>query len=149
MADSTGLAKTYQHKTDIEHVLSSPDTYTGSMEAASWTAYVLRRGSEGTPEVRRESIVTIPGLFKCFDEGLVNCRDHQVRMAQAITDGKPDACKVSKIEITIDDDGTITMLNDGDGIDVAKHPELGVWIPEMVFGRLRTSTNYDKSKKKR
>ena len=148
MADSEGLAKTYQHKTDIEHVLSSPDTYTGSMDASTWSAYVLREGASGEREVRRESIVTIPGLFKCFDEGLVNCRDHQVRMAQAIADGKPNACGVSKIEITIDDDGTITMLNDGDGIDVAKHPELGVWIPEMVFGRLRTSTNYDKTKKR-
>ena len=29
MADSAELATTYQHKTDIEHVLSSPDTYTG------------------------------------------------------------------------------------------------------------------------
>ncbi len=54
----------------------------------------------------------------------------------------------TNIEITIDEDGTITMLNDGNGIDVAEHPEHKMWIPEMIFGHLRTSTNYDKTEKK-
>ena len=40
------------------------------------------------------------------------------------------------------------MLNDGNGIDVAQHPEYKTWIPEMIFGQLRTSTNYDKTEKK-
>ena len=148
MADSAELATTYQHKTDIEHVLSSPDTYTGSMEAARWEAHVLRSGDEG-PAIRQEAIMTVPGLFKCFDEALVNARDHQVRMAERVAAGVDGAVGVSKIEVSFnEEDGSITVLNDGDGVDVAKHPELGIWIPEMVFGRLRTSTNYDKSQKK-
>ena len=40
------------------------------------------------------------------------------------------------------------MYNDGNGIDVAKHPENKLWIPEMIFGHLRTSTNYNKDEKK-
>ena len=28
------------------------------------------------------------------------------------------------------------------------HPEYNIWIPELIFGHLRTSTNYDKSEKK-
>ena len=40
------------------------------------------------------------------------------------------------------------MANDGNGIDVEKHPEHNLWIPEMIFGHLRTSTNYDKQEKK-
>ena len=134
MAEEAQLAKTYQHQTDIEHVLSSPDTYTGSMSPALWETYVLG-GTMADPAIHRKTIVTTPGLFKLFDEGLVNCRDHQVRMAQALADGKPDATPVTKIEVTLCKDGTITMLNDGNGIDIAKHPELGIWIPEMVFGR--------------
>jgi DNA topoisomerase-2 len=55
---------------------------------------------------------------------------------------------VTYIETTISDDGTITMSNDGNGIDIAKHPENNLWIPEMVFGHLRTSTNYNKDEKK-
>ena len=147
MAEEAQLAKTYQHQTDIEHVLSSPDTYTGSMSAAEWETYVLS-GTTVAPAIERKTITTVPGLFKLFDEGLVNCRDHQVRMAQAVAGGKAGALPVTKIEVSLGEDGTITMLNDGNGIDVAKHPELGIWIPEMVFGRLRTSTNYDKTQKK-
>ena len=55
---------------------------------------------------------------------------------------------VSYIDISIDDEGVITMMNDGNGIDVEKHPEHNIWIPEMIFGHLRTSTNYDKQEKK-
>jgi DNA topoisomerase-2 len=46
-------------------------------------------------------------------------------------------------------DGTIHMTNDGNGIDVAQHPEHKLWIPEMIFGHLRTSTNYDENKKEK
>ena len=40
------------------------------------------------------------------------------------------------------------MRNDGNGIDVVKHPENDIWIPEMIFGHLRTSTNYNKDEQK-
>jgi DNA topoisomerase-2 len=40
------------------------------------------------------------------------------------------------------------MINDGNGIDVAEHPEYKVYIPELIFGHLRTSTNYNKDEKK-
>ena len=40
------------------------------------------------------------------------------------------------------------MVNDGNGIDIAQHPEYNIWIPELIFGHLRTSTNYDKTEKK-
>jgi DNA topoisomerase-2 len=41
------------------------------------------------------------------------------------------------------------MTNDGNGIDIAQHPEHKLWIPEMIFGHLRTSTNYDEDKKEK
>ena len=55
---------------------------------------------------------------------------------------------MSYIHVSISDDGVITIRNDGNGIDVEKHPEHNLWIPEMIFGHLRTSTNYDKSEQK-
>ena len=44
--------------------------------------------------------------------------------------------------------GEITIENDGNGIDIAKHPKDKIWIPEMIFMYLRTSTNYDDEEKK-
>ena len=29
-----------------------------------------------------------------------------------------------------------------------KHPDNDLWVPEMIFGHLRTSTNYNKDEKK-
>ena len=55
---------------------------------------------------------------------------------------------VTTIEVTICEDGTMSFYNDGNGIDIAEHPEYKIWIPEMIFAHLRTGTNYDKSEKK-
>jgi DNA topoisomerase-2 len=77
-------------------------------------------------------------------------RDHVIRQAQAIKDGKPDALPVTCVEVEVDAaTGTITMTNDGNGIDIAQHPEHKMWIPEMIFGHLRTSTNYAEDKKEK
>ena len=40
MAESKGLAKKYQKKSDREHVLDNPDTYTGSMEKTQYGTYI-------------------------------------------------------------------------------------------------------------
>ena len=139
------LSNKYQKKTDIEHILSNPDTYIGSVEEVDSEQWILNDDGD---KIIEKNIKYIPGLFKLFDEGIVNCRDHVVRMLQAISNGQPNSLPVTNIEINIDEDGTITMLNDGNGIDVAQHPEHKMWIPEMIFGHLRTSTNYDKTEKK-
>lgn len=145
MAEVKGLAKKYQKKSDREHVLDNPDTYTGSMEKTQYGTYIY---DEKTQTINYKELDIIPGLYKLFDEGAVNCRDHQVRQQQAVFMCKPNALPVTHIDFDIAEDGTITMTNDGNGIDVAKHPEHDIWIPEMIFGHLRTSTNYDKTEKK-
>ena len=143
MAESQELAKLYQKKTDKQHVLDNPDTYTGSMEKTDAQVYLFEED-----RITSKQIELVPGLYKLFDEGAVNCRDHQVRQEQAVAAGKENALPVSRIEFEISDDGVITMTNDGNGIDVAKHPEHDMWIPEMIFGHLRTSTNYSKTQKR-
>ena len=163
----------YQKMTDREHILKKPDTYIGTIERTDMVEYVMDAAATAAgaattasasesgpgeaattpgvlPRLTRRNITYIPGLYKLFDEGMVNMRDHVVRQAQAIADGKPDALPVTTLEVEIDPaDGTIHMTNDGNGIDVAQHPEHKLWIPEMIFGHLRTSTNYDENKKEK
>jgi len=139
------LANKYQKKTDIEHILSTPDTYIGSIEEVDVESWIL---NEDSSKIIEKNIKIIPGLFKLFDEAIVNCRDHFIRMVQAIKSGQENCIPVQNIDISIQDDGTITMTNDGNGIDIVEHPEHKTWIPQMIFGELRTSTNYDKSEKK-
>lgn len=147
MTDKTtnALAEKYQQKTDKEHILANPDTYIGSVENVDSELWLYN--VDGNNITQRE-VAYIPGLYKLFDEGIVNCRDHVVRMKQAVERKEPNALPVTYIDIGIQDDGTITMTNDGNGIDVAMHPEYNIWIPELIFGHLRTSTNYNKEEKK-
>lgn len=143
----TDLSGKYQQKTDKQHILDNPDTYIGSIENVDAHMWLL--SDDGT-KIYEKNIIYISGLFKLFDEGVVNCRDHVVRQQSAIDAGGPGAkmLPVTHIDIQVHPDGTITMMNDGNGIDVAMHPDYGVWIPELIFGHLRTSTNYDKTEKK-
>ena len=138
----TSLSEQYQQKTDKEHILDNPDTYIGSIENVDSMMWVY---DDDTNKIVYREIEYIPGLYKLFDEGIVNCRDHVIRMINS-----PILAKkfVTYINTTISEDGTIVMENDGNGIDVAKHPEYDIWIPEMIFGHLRTSTNYNKNEKR-
>lgn len=135
----------YQKKTDREHILDNPDTYIGSVELIESNEFILNSDKSS---IIKKNIQVNPGLYKLFDEGIVNCRDHVIRMQQQINEGKENVLPVSYIDISISEDGTITMMNDGNGIDVAQHPEYKMWIPEMIFGHLRTSTNYNKEEKR-
>jgi DNA topoisomerase-2 len=165
-ATAANLTTKYQKMTDMEHILKKPDTYIGSIQLTECTEYTaVTSASDATAATTSTSDATaatdavsielktfshIPALYKLVDEGLVNMRDHVVRQAQAIKDGKPDALPVTSIEVDVDvTTGTITMTNDGNGIDIAQHPEHKLWIPEMIFGHLRTSTNYDEDKKEK
>jgi DNA topoisomerase II len=144
--DSSNLSNKYQQKTDKQHILDNPDTYIGSVEKIDANVWIL---NEDNTKIVEKNITYIPGLFKLFDEGIVNCRDHVIRMQQASNSNVENALPVSYIDVTIvEADGTIIMTNDGNGIDVAEHPEYKIWIPELIFGHLRTSTNYDKNEKK-
>jgi DNA topoisomerase-2 len=141
------LASKYQQKTDKEHILDNPDTYIGSVEIIESNQFIFSMNEESKYIIKEKQIQYVPALFKLFDEGIVNCRDHAIRMEKAIGDKVENSIPVSYIDVIIQEN-SITMLNDGNGIDVAIHPDTNIWIPEMIFGHLRTSTNYDKTEKK-
>ena len=141
--DNSTLFFDVQTKTDKQHILDNPDTYIGSVENIDAQMWIMDETSE---RIIEKNINYIPGLFKLFDEGIVNCRDHVVRMQSNINNNIPNSLPVSYIDVAISEDGTITMVNDGNGMDVAQKD--GVWIPELIFGHLRSSTNYNKDEKK-
>jgi DNA topoisomerase-2 len=153
-ATDSSLSSKYQKMTDLEHILKKPDTYIGSIQMTECTEYTALGAATGSAaegvNIALSTFTHIPALYKLVDEGLVNMRDHVIRQAQAIKDGKPNALPVTSIEVEVDAaTGTITMTNDGNGIDIAQHPEHKMWIPEMIFGHLRTSTNYAEDKKEK
>lgn len=135
------LQAKYKKLDHREHVLSRPGMYIGSIEEDTYNTWVYC--SVNRCMVKKE-IRIIPGLYKIFDEILVNAIDHCTRLK-----GKEGASPLKTIKITIDrSSGAITVFNDGDGIEVEKHPDHGIYIPELIFGNLLTSTNYDDNEEK-
>ena len=125
----------YQKFTHLEHILARPDTYVGSLTSDTSTQWVLNEEKNGM--VQRE-ISHVPGLYKIFDEILVNAID------QCVMDSTVDSIKVE-----IDkDSGSISVMNTGKGITLQTHENEGVIVPEMIFGQLLTSSNYDDTEKK-
>ena len=145
MSVKSDLAIQYQKKTDKEHILDNPDTYIGSVENVDTQGYVFDDTINGLVQ---KQYYYIPGLYKLFDEAIVNCRDHAIRMKQAMASCKSNTIPLSLIDVSIGDDGTMSFMNDGNGIDIEKHPTYNTWIPEMIFAHLRTGTNYNKEEKK-
>lgn len=80
----------------------------------------------------------VPGLFKIFDEIIVNAADNKQRDPSMTT-----------IKVTIDCEANrISVWNDGKGIPVAIHSEHKCYVPELVFGHLLTGSNFDDDEKK-
>jgi DNA topoisomerase-2 len=131
------LSKQYRKHTHREHILALPDTYIGSIENAIEDMFVVKDES-----FQLKSLSFNPGFYKLFDELLVNAHDHAVRLKQR---GSTNPVKHIDIAAT---DSAITIRNDGESIDVEKHPDYNVYIPQLIFGELLTSTNYDKDEKK-
>lgn len=129
------VEKIYQKKSQLEHILLRPDTYIGSVEPVTENMWVYDRLSEGMVQ---KDITYVPGLYKIFDEILVNAADNKQR------DKKMDC-----IKITIDpEQNLISVWNNGQGIPVVEHKEEKMYVPTMIFGHLLTSSNYDDEEKK-
>lgn len=131
----------------LEHILALPDTYIGSIEPQKITSFVY---DEATKKMVSDELTYIPGLLKIFDEVIVNAIDHSMRLRADESNGKTDIKHVKNIKVSIDkESGRITIMNDGNGVDIKKHSSYGdLWIPELIFGELLTSTNYDKGEEK-
>lgn len=88
--------------------------------------------SEGNMMVQKQ-IEYVPGLYKIFDEILVNAADNKQR------DKNMDCIK---IEIK-PEENQISVWNNGQGIPVAMHKDENMYVPTMIFGHLLTSSNYN------
>ena len=129
-----------------DHIYQLPDTYIGSVEPTPIDSYVF---DDAAGKMVKKTLTYVPGLFKIYDEIVVNALDHAMRLKDEIKKGKKDVKAVKQIHISINrESGYIEIMNDGDGIDVEKHSSYDMYIPQLIFGELLTSTNYDQDMEK-
>lgn len=120
----------YKKKDLHKHILDRPDTYIGSTKKTNEEKFVF---DEETQKIIKKEVEYTPAFIKIFDEILVNAIDHTVRDKTATT-----------IKVSVEGD-TISVMNTGAGVPAVLHSEYGVYIPELIFGQLLTSSNYDDS----
>lgn len=131
---SKSASETYQRLSQLEHVLKRPDTYIGSIEFHELPMWIC--DDEG--HMVNKQVRIVPGLYKIFDEILVNAADNKVN--------DPG---MKQIRIVIDKEAkTISVMNDGRGIPIEIHQKEQMYVPQLIFGNLLTSSNYDDEEKK-
>ncbi|CAJ0758091.1 14986_t:CDS:10 [Entrophospora sp. SA101] len=134
-SSSKTIEETYIKLTPIEHVLKRPDTYVGSVEAITDKQWIYNAEED---KLEYKEITYVPAFFKIFDEILVNAADNKIRDSS-----------MSTLKVKIDKEaGKISVYNNGKGIPIEIHKELNVYVPEMLFGQLMTSSNYNDDEKK-
>lgn len=132
---SSTIEKTYQKKSQLEHILLRPDTYIGSVEQVKEQMWIYDKEEK---RMRQKEIAYVPGLYKIFDEILVNAADNKQRDP-----------KMTLIKIEINQElNTISVYNNGQGIPVVMHKEEKMYVPTMIFGHLLTSSNYNDEEEK-
>ncbi|KAI9983167.1 hypothetical protein PInf_007094 [Phytophthora infestans] len=129
------IEQIYQKKTQLEHILLRPDTYVGSIEHVEQSMWVF---DDEKQRMVLKKINYVPGLYKIFDEIIVNACDNKQRDKSMNT-----------LKVTIDvEKNEISVWNNGKGIPIVLHKEHKVYVPELIFGHLLTGSNFDDKKKK-
>jgi DNA topoisomerase II len=118
----------YERLSHVEHILKRPDTYIGSLHPEP-SQYWVRDGDRFI----LSQLSVSPGLVKIFDEILVNAIDQYSLHPK----------KVNVIDVVVQSGGAISIENSGVSIPIKKHDKEKIWIPELIFGHLLTSSNYN------
>tara|TARA_B000000532_G_C18876593_1_gene410947 strand:- start:1842 stop:5282 length:3441 start_codon:yes stop_codon:yes gene_type:complete len=144
------LEEVYKKENLQNHIYNTPDTYVGGCDLISENLCIY--DSDKNKIVEKE-IEYIPALFNTYNEILVNAKDQATRLNGLYSKDK-SVNVVTEIKVNFDvEKGEISIMNNGDGIDVAEHPKekkngKPIYIPQLIFGELLTSTNYNKDEKK-
>ena len=112
---NTEIDKKYKKHELRSHIYSRPSMYIGTIDPNTLETYIINDDNK----VIKENITIIPGLFKIFDEAIVNAIDHSVRTRKDYPDNI-----VKNIKVNINKEtGVIEIFNDGMGIEIIKHNE--------------------------
>lgn len=120
----------YKSMSQIEHILHRPGMYIGSIKEEQKQMFLY---DSDTNKMQMRDVSYTPGLLKLIDEVISNSCDEFRR---------PDNMGLTKINVEFTKDGHF-IISDNGGIPVVKHKEAGLYVPEFIFGQLRTSSNYN------
>ena len=125
------IEEKYQQLSETEHILHRPGMWVGSVKEEERQVFIYDSSED---KMTMKDVTYSPAMLKLFDEILSNSCDEFRRK---------DNMGLTKIVVSLDmANGEISVTDDG-GIPVAMHKEAKMYVPEFIFGQLRTSSNYD------
>ncbi len=124
------IEQTYRKLNEVEHILKRPMRYVGALEpTVDDTYFITDNATIGWGELSYS-----PAFLKIFDEIITNSADFS-----KTSEGK----HLNKIDVTVDKvTGEISVMDNG-GIPVVIHEEYKQYVPEIIFGELRSGSNFD------
>lgn len=132
---SINIEEKYQVMDEISHILSRPGMYIGSIYFDT-ISYLLYKPSENKI-ISIDNVGYNAGLIKLFDEVFQNSIDELKR--------KSALYKITEVNVKVYKSGKI-IIKDNGGIPVIVHKGTNMMLPKMIFGHLRTSSNYSEER---
>jgi len=124
----------YTKKSLHQHIYDLPDTQIGSIEGDTINMFVY---DDDENKITKKDKFVVMGLYKIVDEILVNAADNTIRDINC-----------NEIKVCINKElGEISVENNGSTIPIEIHKDEKIYVPEMIFGTLLTSGNYDQKGK--
>lgn len=125
------IEEKYKSMTDVEHVLCKPGMYIGSTKKELQSGFLY---NISTGEMEQCEYTVVPGMLKIVDEIISNSCDEYRRK---------DNMGLTEVSVEINTKEGYVKVKDNGGIAVVEHKDAGCWLPEFIFGQLRTSSNYN------
>ena len=125
------IEQKYKAMSEIDHCLSRPGMWIGSVRDEERQSFVY---DDETGKMTMKTVTYVPAMLKLVDAVLSNSCDEFRRK---------DNMGLDEVRVSINTDKSTITIRDNGGIPVVKHKEAGCYVPEFIFGRLRTSSNYD------
>ena len=124
------IEERYKSLTEVEHILQRSGMWIGSTNDEETQLYIY---NNDTDKMQLQNVVYIPAVLKLIDEIISNSVDEYRRT----TNMGLDTIKVEINKKT----GEVSIYDNG-GIPIVLHKEAKMYLPEFLFGQLRTSSNY-------
>ena len=106
--------------TQLEHILKRPDSYIGSTENTTQHMWVF---NSQTDAMEYREVSYVPGLYKIFDEVVVNAADN-----------KQNDPNMDEIRVTVNrESGEISVWNNGRGIPIQMHSVCQVLLGKRIL----------------
>ena len=122
------IEEKYKSLSEVEHVRKRSGMYLGSKVTERSEQYILEDG-----KFIKKLVNYNPGVLKLFDEIISN----------SVDESKRKGSKLNTIKVEVNQETGYVVVYDNGGIPVEIHKETKKYLGEMLFGSLRTGSNYD------